>query len=96
MNNKGYLGGVISLLLGLSIGFTALSFIYTLLSYTSQGFFQAILFAFFAMIPGLLVIVLLEFVLLGYQKYEESAKQTKVLEEILKELQAQKAKTLAE
>jgi len=92
--NKGYLGGIISLLLGLSIGLTALSFLYALLSYLSQGFFQAILFAFFAMIPGLLVIVLLEFVLLGYQKYEESAKQTKVLEEILKELKNSKEKNV--
>jgi len=42
------------------------------------------------MIPGLLVIVLLEFVLLAYQKFDESIKQTKLLEEILKELKNSK------
>jgi len=87
LQNKNYIGGIISLLLGLSIGFTALSFFYIFASYYPQGFIQSLLFAFFATIPGLIIIVLLEFVLLGYAKFEENKIQTKLLEDILKELQ---------
>jgi len=91
LQNKGYLGGIISLLLGLTLGFTALSFFYTLISYYPYGFFQSILFAFLAIIPGLLIIVLLEFILLSYAKFEESKHQSKLLEAILKELKTQKS-----
>jgi heme/copper-type cytochrome/quinol oxidase subunit 4 len=88
--NKSYLGGIISLLLGLSIGFTLLAFVYTFISYFPHSFLQATIFAFFATIPGLIVIVLLEFIILNYEKYEEQKRQTKLMEALLEELKVQK------
>ncbi|MBN2825552.1 MAG: hypothetical protein JXQ76_09525 [Campylobacterales bacterium] len=88
MQNKGYLGGIISLLLGLTLGFTLLSFVYTFVAYFSQGILEALFFAFLYMMPGLFIIVLLEFILLSYAKFDESKQQTKLLEDILQELKA--------
>ncbi len=86
MQNKGYLGGIISLLLGLIFGMTLLTFFYTLLTYFSQGILEAFFFAFLYIIPGLFIIVMLEFVLLHYAKYEEQKKQTQLMEDILTKL----------
>ncbi|KIM07044.1 MAG: hypothetical protein KU38_11320 [Sulfurovum sp. FS08-3] len=86
MQNKGYLGGIISLLLGLTFGFTLLTFLYTLISYFSQGILEAFFFAFLYTMPGLFMIVMLEFVLLHYAKFEEQQKQTQLMEEILAKL----------
>lgn len=78
------------------MGFSFLAFGYTFISYFPHSFIQALLFAFFATIPGLIIIVLLEFVLLSYQKYEEDRVQTHLLQEILKELKSQKQEDLDE
>lgn len=88
--NKSYLGGIISLLLGLTIGFTLLTFLYTLVTYFSQGILEAFFFAFLYMLPGILIIVLLEFILLSYAKFDEQKRQTQLLEQILQELKTSK------
>lgn len=82
------MGGIISLLLGLTLGFTLLTFIYALVAYYSQGILEAFLFAFLYMTPGLFIIVVLEFVLLNYAQFEEQKRQTQLMEEILEELKS--------
>ncbi|SHO80823.1 hypothetical protein MNB_SV-15-472 [hydrothermal vent metagenome] len=83
MKNKSYLGGLISLLLGLTIGLSLITAIYIFLIYFQAHIIQAIIYSLFSTLPGLLIIVVLEFIIISI---DENKKQTKLLEDILKKL----------
>ena len=81
MSKKSYLGGLISLLLGLTIGLTLISASYIFLIYFQSNLIQAIIYSLFSSLPGILIIVILEFIIISI---DENSKQTKLLEDILK------------
>ena len=80
MSNKSYLGGLISLLLGLTIGLTIISAIYIFLLYFQANIIQAIIYSLFSTIPGIFIIIVLEFIIISI---DENNRQTKLLEDIL-------------
>ncbi len=81
--NKSYLGGLISLLLGLSIGLTLTLAIYIFFIYFQLNLLQAVVYSIFSTLPGLFIIVVLEFILISI---DENKKQTQILEDISKKL----------
>jgi len=81
--NKSYLGGLISLLLGLTIGLTLIVATYIFFIYFQLNPLQAVVYSIFSTIPSLFIIVILEFILISI---DEKRKQTKILEDILKKL----------
>jgi hypothetical protein len=81
VNNKSYLGGLISLLIGLTIGLTLISATYIFLIYFQSNLIQAIIYSLFSTLPGIFIIVILEFIIISI---DENRKQTKLLEDILK------------
>ena len=81
--NKSYLGGLISLLLGLSIGLTLTLATYIFFIYFQLNLLQAIIYSIFSTLPGLFIIVVLEFILISI---DENKKQTQILEDISKKL----------
>jgi len=83
ITNKSYLGGLISLLLGLTIGLTLIIATYIFFIYFQLNPLQAVIYSIFSTIPSLFIIVVLEFILISI---DENKKQTQILEDILKKL----------
>jgi len=77
------LARLISFLLGVAWAFVLLGIALTFLSYFRFSIVDALLFSFLGAIPGLLFVVVLEYILVSLQRYEEIKKQTKLLEEIV-------------
>jgi hypothetical protein len=80
------LSSLVNFLLGASWALVFISIIFTFLSYFHFSFIDAILMSFFAALPGLFLVVLLEYIIAGQAKLDEIQKQTKLLEEILAEI----------
>ena len=83
VSNKSYLGGLISLLLGLTIGLTLIIATYIFFIYFHSNIIQAVIYSIFSTIPCLFIIVVLEFIIISI---EENKKQNRLLEDILKKL----------
>jgi len=77
------LAKLISFLLGVAWAFVLLGVALTFFSYFRFSIVDAILFSFLGAIPGLLFVVLLEYILVSLQRFEEMKKQTKLLEELV-------------
>ena len=81
------ISALINILLGVAWAFTliaALSAFFT--HYHDGGIFYALASAIVWTIPGFVSVLLLEYILAGFARLEESKKQTILLEKILKEL----------
>jgi len=77
------LARLISFLLGVAWAFVLIGIFFTLFSYFRFNIIDAFLMSFLGAIPGLMMVVLLEYILIGIQRYEEMKIQTKLLEEIV-------------
>jgi len=73
---------LLSFLSGASWAFAIIGVWVTFQSFIFLGFINALLFSFLFLFIALLVIVILENLLLARDHYEESLKQTELLEEI--------------
>jgi len=80
---RSLLGFLINFLLGVVWALAILTVTFTMRTYISVGIDIAIIISLFALLPSLFFIIILEFILSGEEKLEESRKQTKLLEEIL-------------
>ena len=80
---RSFLGFLINFLLGVVWALAILTVTFTMRTYISVGIDIAIIISLFALLPSLFFIIILEFILSGEEKLEESRKQTKLLEEIL-------------
>lgn len=70
-------------MLGVAWAVVAAGAVYGFVSGQQIGLFYAVTFSFFGLLPGLLLVVLLEFFYLKIEEYVETKKQTQILSEIL-------------
>lgn len=77
------LGFVINFLLGVAWATVFIGAVSTFLSFYPQSFLFASLAAVFAVVPGMVGVLLLEYFILSREKYSELQKQTALLQKIL-------------
>ena len=80
------ISAIINILLGVAWAFTLIASLSAFFTHYHNGIFYALASAIVWTIPGLVSVLLLEYILAGFARLEESRKQTILLEEILKEL----------
>ncbi|SFV59399.1 hypothetical protein MNB_SV-9-742 [hydrothermal vent metagenome] len=76
------LNSLINFLLGVSWALVFISFIATVISYYKFSIVMALVLAFFASLPSLFLVVILEHILSEESKLDEMKRQTKILEDI--------------
>ena len=81
------LGFVVNFLLGVAWAFVLIGAVSSFLSFYQNSFFFAVVSAFVGALPGLVAVLLLEHIITNKEKYLELKKQTKLLEQILREKQ---------
>ena len=79
------LGFIINFLLGVAWAFVLIGAVSSFLSFYQNSFFFAVVSAFVGALPGLVAVLLLEHIITNKEKYLELKKQTKLLEQILRE-----------
>ncbi|OQX77218.1 MAG: hypothetical protein B6D54_02440 [Epsilonproteobacteria bacterium 4484_65] len=79
------LGFVINFLLGVAWAAVLIGAVTSFLSFYHNSFFFAIISAFVGALPGLVAVLLLEHIITNKEKHLELKKQTKLLEQILRE-----------
>lgn len=78
------LSRLINFLLGVAWAFVLLGISYIFLSYYRFSLIDALLLSLLGSLPGLFIVTILEYILVGLRRNEEITKQTKLLEEILR------------
>ena len=81
--SRSKLGSLVNFLLGVSWGLVFVFVSFTFFSYFRFSIIDAILMSFFASLPALFLVVLLEYIIVGQEKLDEMKIQTKLLQEIL-------------
>ena len=77
------LGFIINFLLGVAWASVLIGAVTSFLSFYSTGLLFAIVAAFIGALPGLIGILLLEYIITNKEKHEELKKQTQLLEELV-------------
>jgi uncharacterized membrane protein YeaQ/YmgE (transglycosylase-associated protein family) len=77
------LGFIINFLLGVAWAAVLIGAVTSFLSFYSTSLLFAIVSSFIGALPGLIGILLLEYIITNKEKYEELTKQTKLLQQIL-------------
>jgi hypothetical protein len=77
-----YLNLIINFLLGTAWAFTLIGAITSFFSIPHPNFFMAFIAVVIGMVPGLFFVVVLEYIIIGFNNYEK----TKKIEELLEEL----------
>ena len=77
------LGFVVNFLLGIAWAAVLIGAVTSFLSFYSTGLLFAIVASFIGTLPGLVGILLLEYIITNKEKHEELKKQTKLLQQIL-------------
>jgi len=78
---------VINFLLGVAWATVFIGAVSTFLSFYSQSFLLAFVAALFAIVPGMIGVLLLEYFIVSRDKYIELQKQTVLLQKILEQQQ---------
>jgi uncharacterized membrane protein YeaQ/YmgE (transglycosylase-associated protein family) len=79
------LGFIVNFLLGVAWASVFIGTITSFLTFYNSSFFTAVIYAFIGAVPGLVAVLMLEYIIVSNEKYEELKKQTKLLEELLKQ-----------
>lgn len=77
------LGFIVNFLLGVAWAFVLIGAVTSFLAFYSTNLFFAIISAFIGALPGLIGILLLEYMITNKEKHEELKKQTQLLEELV-------------
>ncbi len=77
------LGFVINFLLGVAWAFVLIGAVTSFFAFYSDNIFTAIISAAIGALPGMVAVLLLEYIITSKEKYEELKKQTKLLEELI-------------
>jgi uncharacterized membrane protein YeaQ/YmgE (transglycosylase-associated protein family) len=77
------LGFIINFLLGVAWAAVLIGAVTSFLSFYSTSLLFAIVSAFIGALPGLIGILLLEYIITNKEKHEELTKQTRLLQQIL-------------
>ena len=79
---KTTLGILVNFLLGVAWAFVLIGAFYTFIYYYHISFFDAVLMTFLGMLPGLFLVVVLEYFIVGIERLDELKKQTALLKKI--------------
>lgn len=77
------LGFIINFLLGVAWAFVLIGVSTSFFAFYNTSLFSAIIYAFVGALPGLVAVLLLEYIITSKEKHEELKKQTKLLEKLL-------------
>jgi len=77
------LGFIINFLLGVAWAAVLIGAITPFLTFHNNNFFFALVSACIGILPGMIAILLLEYIIINKEKYEELQKQTKLLQELI-------------
>jgi len=77
------LGFIINFLLGVAWAFVLIGTVTSFLSFYSENIFFAIIYACIGALPGMVAVLVLEYIITSKEKYAELQKQTKLLEELV-------------
>jgi hypothetical protein len=77
-----YLNLIINFLLGAAWAFVLIGAITSFFSTKHVGFFFSLVSFVVGMIPGLFLVVIIEYLISGFNKHEEIREQTKLLEKL--------------
>jgi len=77
------LGFIINFLLGVAWAAVLIGAVTSFFAFYSTGLLFAIVSAFIGILPGLIGILLLEYIITNKEKHEELKKQTQLLEELV-------------
>jgi len=80
------LNSLLNFLLGVSWAFVLISIGYTFHGSYLFGIVDALFLSFFAALPALFVVAILEYIIVGQEKLDEMKLQTQILQEILHHL----------
>ena len=81
------LGFIINFLLGVAWASVLIGVSTSFFSFYNTSIFSAIIYAFIGALPGLVAVLLLEYIITSKEKYEELKKQTELLEKLLEQKQ---------
>jgi len=79
------IGFIINFLLGVAWASVFIGIITSFLNFYNTSFFSAIIYAFIGAMPGLVAVLLLEYIITSSEKYEELKKHTKLLEKLVEQ-----------
>ena len=82
------LGFIVNFLLGVAWAFMFIGAVTSFLTFYSDSILYAIVSALIGAIPGVICVLLLEYVITSKEKHEELQKQTKLLEELVNQKNA--------
>ena len=77
------LGFIINFLLGVAWAFVLIGAVTSFLTFYADSFFTALISACIGALPGMVAVLLLEYIITSKEKYEELKKQTKLLERLV-------------
>ena len=77
------LGFIINFLLGVAWAFVLIGAVTSFFAFYSDNILTAVISAIIGALPGLIAVLLLEYVITSKEKYEELKKQTQLLQQIL-------------
>jgi len=83
---------LLNLLLGSAWALTLIGAFRGIMHYSIHGWLYAIASALVWSLPGLLGIVVLEYLIRGFERHEEVRRQTRLMEEILQELRSDESR----
>ena len=81
------LGFIINFLLGVAWASVLIGVSTSFFNFYNTSIFSAIIYAFIGAMPGLVAVLLLEYIITSKEKFEELRKQTKLLEKLLEQKQ---------
>ena len=81
------LGFIINFLLGVAWAFMLIGAVTSFITFYSSSFFTAIISVAIGALPGMIAVLLLEYIITSKEKYEELKKQTELLEKLLEQKQ---------
>jgi uncharacterized membrane protein YeaQ/YmgE (transglycosylase-associated protein family) len=79
------LGFIINFLLGIAWASVLIGATTSFFSFYSDSLFSAVISAFIGALPGMVAVLLLEYIITSKEKHEELKKQTKLLEQLLEQ-----------
>ena len=77
------LGFIINFLLGVAWAFVLIGAATSFLAFYNTNLFSALMYALIGALPGMVAVLLLEYIITSKEKYEELKKQTKLLDELV-------------
>ncbi len=79
------LGFIINFLLGVAWAFVLIGAVTSFLSFYPENIFFAIIYACIGALPGMVAVLLLEYIITSKEKYAELQKQTKLLQKLVEQ-----------